>query len=574
MNKIKTRRISIEYKLLLGALLIGFSVCIILGGTIYTVASQKLLESVRDNARSIAQIAGLKIDGDVHDSLKPGDEQTENYLAIRNNLEEYIKVAGIQYIYTMKPLDDNNVQFVVDADDSDNRALIGESYEAYDEIRIALAGTVCMDKEPISDEWGTYYTAYAPIYNSAKQVVGIVGIDYPIASYKNHIKQLLEICVIIGLVGVIITVLGAFFISRNLGKNLQVVNKKVIDVVHSDGDLTRKIDISSGDEMEVLASNINDFLDETRNIVLKIMEETNSIHISSNDINSEMIEVNDKISNVAATMQQMNAYMDETKESTQNMFKLSETSYMTFEKINDSMNKGSRLAEEIKHKALSLKNKAIDTQQDVSSKITVINESLHLKIEQSKSVEKINELTENIISIANQTNLLALNANIEAARAGEEGRGFAVVANQIGTLAADANITASKIQEISAQVIRAVDELAEVASSIVDYINQNIMKDYETLLYTGEQYNQDSDKIMELFGGCNRQVESLHDAMHNIRSLLRHVTKVVEENAKDIHNVTNNTLSINESVQDMKAKIYGTTLSADNLEKAVGHFKV
>ena len=81
------------------------------------------------------------------------------------------------------------------------------------------------------------------------------------------------------------------------------------------------------------------------------------------------------------------------------------------------------------------------------------------KIERSKAVEEISELTTEIINITDQTNLLALNASIEAARAGEAGRGFAVVADEIGKLASNSAVAAGEIRRVSAEVISAVNEL-------------------------------------------------------------------------------------------------------------------
>ena len=94
--------------------------------------------------------------------------------------------------------------------------------------------------------------------------------------------------------------------------------------------------------------------------------------------------------------------------------------------------------------------------------------ALNEKIAKSKSVEQIEILTSNIIEITEQTNLLALNASIEAARTGEAGRGFAVVADEIGKLAGNSADAAAKIRQVSAEVIQAVDELAEGSQQMIE----------------------------------------------------------------------------------------------------------
>lgn len=574
ISKIKTRKSSIQNKLLFGGLFIGLIICILLGGSIYFVTSKALISTIKENAVSIVKVAGLQINGDIHDKLKMGDEDSQSYNNIEENLKVYLDSTDLKYIYTMKSLDDKNLQFVVDADDSEEKSMIGDSYEKYDKIEEALSGNAVIDDNPTTDEWGTFYSAFAPIYDSSNEIVGIVGIDYPINKVNERLNQLLLIIITISLISLVILFFGVVIISRGIGRNIRIVNQKVIDVVHSDGDLTKTIDINSGDELEVIANNLNEFIEETRKIILKITESTTDIHNSSDVINSNMIEATNKISTVSSTMQEMSASMEETSESVQNMYKFSEISYDSFKEINGNISTGSDLVLEINQKASNLKKEATKAQEDTRKRVDDINISLVQKIEQSRSVQQINELTENIIQITKQTNLLALNANIEAARAGEEGRGFAVVAKQIGKLAEDSNITAVKIKSISGTVIKAVDELATVATDMINYINDYVMKDYDKLVYTGEEYNNDAVTIKNLIDGFGGEVENLSEAMHQIRKSLKSVTEMVDESTKGIQNVSINTFNIDANVQDIGQKIRKNTTIVEELEKVVDHFKV
>lgn len=119
-------------------------------------------------------------------------------------------------------------------------------------------------------------------------------------------------------------------------------------------------------------------------------------------------------------------------------------------------------------------------------------------MEDSKSVEQVNGLTNEILNISSQTNLLALNASIEAARAGEAGKGFAVVADEIRQLADSSRETASNIQNINNMVTAAVKELIQNSDAMVSYINDNILPDYDGFVSSGKRYRDDASHVDEV----------------------------------------------------------------------------
>ena len=130
---------------------------------------------------------------------------------------------------------------------------------------------------------------------------------------------------------------------------------------------------------------------------------------------------------------------------------------------------GSGLVSEIRNKAQSFRTEAVNSKKNTVGMMTSNSELLEVAIENSRSVEKINSLTSEILSISSQTNLLALNASIEAARAGDAGKGFSVVADEIRVLADNSRDTANNIQHISVAVTQAVEELARDANEMLNF---------------------------------------------------------------------------------------------------------
>lgn len=213
---------------------------------------------------------------------------------------------------------------------------------------------------------------------------------------------------------------------------------------------------------------------------------------------------------------------------------------------------GTKFAEEIRSRAEELRKLAQGSRASADSMIKEFDVSLNASIEDSRQIEKIGNLTSDILGIASKTNLLALNASIEAARAGEAGKGFAVVADEIRQLADNSKETAGNIQQISESVVAAVITLAENAGNLVKFINDRVMPDYEILENTGEQYLNDSITV-------DQMMSEMRDSMENIGSMMR---TVAESNV----NISNN---VKESAQGVGGVVDNTAALADNMKNII-----
>ncbi len=130
----------------------------------------------------------------------------------------------------------------------------------------------------------------------------------------------------------------------------------------------------------------------------------------------------------------------------------------------------------------------------------------------SKKIYEIGNLTEQILGIAEQTNLLALNAAIEAARVGEAGKGFAVVASEIRELADNSRETMGEIQTINMSVTTAVSTLIEQVEKMMEFLNQNILQDYNGFEMMASRYRQDADYMGDFCGTINHNVQDMYQA--------------------------------------------------------------
>ena len=191
--------------------------------------------------------------------------------------------------------------------------------------------------------------------------------------------------------------------------------------------------------------------------------------------------------------------------------------------------------------------------------ITSIAASLNTAIEDSKKVNRINELTNTILDISNQTNLLALNASIEAARAGEAGKGFAVVAEEIRVLADSSKNTANSIQEISVIINDSVQTLSEYSSKIVEYINDVIIKDYDSFATSSVEYKTTTEAINESMKDMLNKINEIGSSVSNMTESFNTISSVVEESAVGVGTTAEGT---SELVLGMEKIAQATELNA------------
>lgn len=186
-------------------------------------------------------------------------------------------------------------------------------------------------------------------------------------------------------------------------------------------------------------------------------------------------------------------------------------------------------SKQMKEHAEAMADKARNNMETTSVKISDILSVLNEAIENSKSVDQVNTLTSDILNVASQTNLLALNASIEAARAGEAGKGFAVVAGEISQLAAATRESANNIQRINVIVTEAVHNLAEHARSLVTYMNESILPEFEAFVSTGDEYKKNATYIEEVMQEFDVKTDTLKESVSEIAESIHTISVAIDE---------------------------------------------
>lgn len=571
-GKIRTRRLTIRAKILIPSIIIVVLVCGLMGYNSYTRFEKSMVRMGVEEADMAATIVADSLDAKLVYKVTVGSEGTQVYQNLQGDLRKKQKACGIAFLYTLYT-DGKKVYYGVDSDE--DAAKVGDEFaDSYAELEPVFGG-----KEYIQDyidhtEDGDLITVYKPIEDNAGKVVAILGCDYDASSITAELQKAVVQTLQIGGICLILAILILTIIVSRITKGLMQVNAKIYDLVHNEGDLTQKLDVRSGDELELIAGNVNELLAYIRKIMIGISSGSMRLMSSSRKMVDHLSSADESITDVSATMQEMSAAMEETTSSLNQITEAIDEIYSSVERIAGSADAGKVSSQEMESRASGANDAAAEGEKKANIETEKMAASLNEKIAKSKSVEQIEILTSNIIEITEQTNLLALNASIEAARAGEAGRGFAVVADEIGKLAGNSADAAAKIRQVSAEVIQAVDELAEGSQQMIEFVRNSTEEGFGGLVATSENYATDANAMRAMMEQFAQTAEELRSTMDGIRESISAVNIAVEESAKGIAGVSESSIQLTGNVNDIQSEASDNNGIAEDLATEVGKFKL
>ena len=571
-GKIRTRRLTIRAKILIPSIIIVVLVCGLMGYNSYTRFEESMVRMGVEEADMAATIVVDSLDANLVSEVTVGSEGTQVYQNLQGDLRKKQKACGIAFLYTLYT-DGKKVYYGVDSDE--DAAKVGDEFaDSYAELEPVFGG-----KEYIQDyidhtEDGDLITVYKPIEDNAGKVVAILGCDYDASSIAAELQKAVVQTLQIGGICLILAILILTIIVSRITKGLMQVNAKIYDLVHNEGDLTQKLDVRSGDELELIAGNVNELLAYIRKIMIGISSGSMRLMSTSRKMVDHLSSADESITDVSATMQEMSAAMEETTSSLNQITEAIDEIYSSVERIAGNADAGKVSSQEMESRASGANDAAAEGEKKANIETEKMAASLNEKIAKSKSVEKIEVLTSNIIEITEQTNLLALNASIEAARAGEAGRGFAVVADEIGKLAGNSADAAAKIRQVSAEVIQAVDELAKGSQQMIEFVRNSTEEGFGGLVATSENYATDANAMRAMMEQFAQTAEELRSTMDGIRESISAVNIAVEESAKGIAGVSESSVQLTGNVNDIQSEASDNNGIAEDLAKEVGKFKL
>lgn len=328
------------------------------------------------------------------------------------------------------------------------------------------------------------------------------------------------------------------------------------------------------DEIGVMANEIHSMRKNLREMMGSLDQAEQSISENVTSLNEIMEKNRVHAQDNSAATQELAASMQETSANTANIIHSIEEVKHSSESIHQMAAEGEKNSQQVHQRADRMETISRESRDKTDEMFVVMKQKTDIAIEKSKAVEKINELTEAIKDISSQTNLLALNANIEAARAGEAGRGFAVVASEIGSLAEQTLHTVDNINGIVSEVNEAVSNMTECIMTIMGFLENTVLGDYENFSKSGVQYLADADDFQGIMGETKEAVGILEGYVSQIVGAVEDINDMVAQSAGGINIIAEKSNETEGTTTEGYERLKDCMKSIDALKEIVSQFQL
>lgn len=381
-----------------------------------------------------------------------------------------------------------------------------------------------------------------------------------------------KLMLVISFLGLGVALVFGIAISRWLTVRIE----NVVKFAHklSEGDLTHELKVLANDEIGTMATSLNTAVKNIKELILAILNSSENISASSEELSATIEEVTSKIESVNESTKQISYSASELNANTEEINASSEEITSSTEELACKAQDGEKSSKEIQKRAVSVKEKGLKSEKEAKEIYKEKYDSIIKAIEHGKVVEEIKVMAESIRGIAEQTNLLSLNAAIEAARAGEQGKGFAVVADEVRKLAEESASAAANIQNIISQVQQAFGNLSENAHEILNYIDNNVNKDYELFISTAIQYEEDALFMSNMVDEISTATKLMSESITQVSSAIEGVSATAEETSVSCEDISDSISEVTSAMEEIAKSSQEQSILAEQLNNMVQKFKI
>lgn len=573
----KKSYISTKFIILIPVFILGFV------SVVSNILAVTNIKRVNANATQIAN-------GYMNCISELGDIQKETLLIHRLGLSHIVATdlnTMISLVETIRSEQETLETYLDDFQEyvtDDNKAEYDALVSNYEGMKYELANLMAYSAN--NDNEAAYALANGKIadYSSAMQE-SIAAIRTNVSENADVAKEQLAAVyrtaivastasIIISVAALLATLICVFrLVIIPLLKTQKEITDIIEDIDKREGDLTRRVSVHANQEVAAVGNGINVFMDKLQDIFKVIVNNSTRMESVVGEVRDSVVTSNSSVSDLSALTEELSATMEEMSANASLINTNTESVKQEVDQIAERTSEINAYTREMKEHADSMEASARENMESTGAKVNEILTVLNQAIEDSKSVNQVNSLTDDILNIASQTNLLALNASIEAARAGEAGRGFSVVATEISQLAAASQEAANRIQQINRVVTEAVGNLTEHSNGLVQYMNDSILPEFEAFVDAGSAYREKATHIETSMGDFTEKAEVLKKTMAEIADSINTIAHAIEEGVKGVSSAADSTQVLVGDMEDITRHMDENQHIAADLKRETEVFK-
>ncbi|MCX7771759.1 MAG: methyl-accepting chemotaxis protein [Clostridia bacterium] len=549
-------------------MLVAMAIVVALNGITFTNEFSALKdELLKDAADAVKAVDGDKLQA----VLDKKTMDCPEYMAIQNDLIRYKSFKDIRFVYTMIEGPGGKALYAVDGSVGDEAGALDEEYGPLDDqMKQALQGKAAVNLVPVTDELGTFLSAYAPIKNSSGKVIAFVGVDKEVSMFVHVEKSLSQSILWAAGVILVLSIAGGAVFSRIIGNNVRKIRNALKQM--AEGDLTQDVTVHTKDEFQSIAQAINSFRKKFSQSLVHVKSTSHNLMSYSEGLSALSEEL-------AATSKEVSEAVDSVARNTGHQASEFDNINRAVASFGDKLGQVTAMIGNINKKISTIDQKAHLSNEDLAALEIALKDiisafsGMNVTIENfGAKLSQIYEITDVINSIADQTNMIALNASIEAARAGEMGRGFAVVADEIRKLAEQSKNSSQTINSLLESVSQQSAALMETSTAM----NAQLDREIKTISSSVASFKEIISNIDEVTPGIHKISENIRLIDGEKQDIIRSIGEVSqrsEEISAASQQISASTEQSSTSSQEVAEAAQKLIDKAQDMVSSVSQFK-